>query len=781
MADIKPLYDPILGKMVMDQRSSITETTKVSGKFVGGGGGGGSGSLIPPVNLVTTEASIGGPVLTVHSDNSNFDTYTAHFISESNIFTHDTLRITANGGARGLFIKQLGEAAGLIIDALSRTYNLNDPRQTIFSIDGANTSFAMAKFVNHGVSVTNNANVFIQNTELGTLASTLTIRQAGDGRAIYIEQHDSTINPAIDIPAAKIGYRAVLNLDGGYGLFLNTAKAVSPSIGLATFQSTNVTDSNSLVKLSKAGPGYALEILQTGDNSAIYVNHSAASEAAIVTIGKLGFKTTVNTAGGFGLLVATDGTVATSPSIGLATFKDRYSLNTANLLNLDYAGKGNALYITHSDIGSSPTIDIDRNGNINSNTIIGQRIDVDNIGSGGAVGLDISNVTSLGGGAAIGIRLAAPSNGSTNYAFQLSDITGISAGGIWWGTDTNLYRSAADTLKTDDRLFIQDSNLTGNSLEIDRDGASDVADIIGLKIDVDNVGYSGGAVGIDVANITGNGANVGLRIAAPSGGSSNIALHLTDTNGIASGGITFGADVTLYRSAVDTLKTDDSLIVLGTITGSNLSGTNTGDQLIFKTIAVSGQSDIVADTTTDILTIVAGAGVTLTTNAGTDTLTIAASAKSLFDHYTDANNGTTLETDLYSDTLAASQFANNGDKVVSQYGGTFVGDATSTQRLKAYFGGTLIFDSGALGIGISIAYWDLVITCIRESASIVRCTVALNTSFATLNSYATYTKVTGLTLTNTQILKITGTAAGATGASNQITATEGFVEFKPAA
>jgi hypothetical protein len=52
-----------------------------------------------------------------------------------------------------------------------------------------------------------------------------------------------------------------------------------------------------------------------------------------------------------------------------------------------------------------------------------------------------------------------------------------------------------------------------------------------------------------------------------------------------------------------------------------ISGTNTGDQLVFKTISVSGQSDVVADTTTDTLTLVAGTGIVITTNAGTDTIT----------------------------------------------------------------------------------------------------------------------------------------------------------------
>lgn len=150
-----------------------------------------------------------------------------------------------------------------------------------------------------------------------------------------------------------------------------------------------------------------------------------------------------------------------------------------------------------------------------------------------------------------------------------------------------------------------------------------------------------------------------------------------------------------------------------------------------------------------------------------------------FTNVVDANNSGTAETDLYSNTLAAGQLATNSDIVIAQYGGVFVGDATSTQQLKAYFGGSLIFDSGALGFGVGTTNWDLYVTIIRVSASVVRCSATLNTSFASLSAYAKYTEVTGLTLANTQVLKITGQAAGVSGASSQITAKEGYIEYKP--
>lgn len=63
----------------------------------------------------------------------------------------------------------------------------------------------------------------------------------------------------------------------------------------------------------------------------------------------------------------------------------------------------------------------------------------------------------------------------------------------------------------------------------------------------------------------------------------------------------------------------------GTFSGTS-SGTNTGDQNLFSTIAVSGQSDVVADSASDTLTLVAGSNITITTNASTDSITISSTA-----------------------------------------------------------------------------------------------------------------------------------------------------------
>jgi hypothetical protein len=67
---------------------------------------------------------------------------------------------------------------------------------------------------------------------------------------------------------------------------------------------------------------------------------------------------------------------------------------------------------------------------------------------------------------------------------------------------------------------------------------------------------------------------------------------------------------------------------------ASVSGTNTGDQSVFTTIAVSGQDSVVADAASDTLTLAAGTGVTITTTAGSDTITIAASGGLAYEELT---------------------------------------------------------------------------------------------------------------------------------------------------
>jgi len=80
-------------------------------------------------------------------------------------------------------------------------------------------------------------------------------------------------------------------------------------------------------------------------------------------------------------------------------------------------------------------------------------------------------------------------------------------------------------------------------------------------------------IGVDIESMTsGSTLNVGLRI-APSTSTGAQAIQITGTPTTAAGGITFGSDVNLYRSAANTLKTDDNFTI-GAYTLPNTDGTS---------------------------------------------------------------------------------------------------------------------------------------------------------------------------------------------------------------
>lgn len=154
----------------------------------------------------------------------------------------------------------------------------------------------------------------------------------------------------------------------------------------------------------------------------------------------------------------------------------------------------------------------------------------------------------------------------------------------------------------------------------------------------------------------------------------------------------------------------------------------------------------------------------------------------LFDHYATVGNthtDGTIDT-LYTDTIAASQLANNGEKIEIEYGGSFVSSGTATREVQVFFAGTSIFDTGTLTLSLSAA-WTCYVSIIRVSATVIRYMVSFTTEGAALAAYTQVGEVTGLTLSGTNILKVTGQAAGVGAAASDVTAKMGTVMWYPAA
>ena len=126
---------------------------------------------------------------------------------------------------------------------------------------------------------------------------------------------------------------------------------------------------------------------------------------------------------------------------------------------------------------------------------------------------------------------------------------------------------------------------------------------------------------------------------------SNITVTYEDSDGTLDFSVTGGGSVseafkTISVSGQSDVVADAAADTLTLVAGSNMTITTNasgdeitfassgggGSQNLFSTISVSGQSDVVADATTDTLTLVAGSNITLTTDASSDSITIASSA-----------------------------------------------------------------------------------------------------------------------------------------------------------
>lgn len=134
------------------------------------------------------------------------------------------------------------------------------------------------------------------------------------------------------------------------------------------------------------------------------------------------------------------------------------------------------------------------------------------------------------------------------------------------------------------------------------------------------------------------------------------------------------------------------------------------------------------------------------------------------------------ETDIYSTTIPASVLATDGDKLTAMWGGNFVSTSTEQDQLKVYFGGTVIFDN-TVGPPVGTNGWCVLVDIIRVSATVIRYSVAQQY----LQGFHTTGELTGLTLTNTNILKVTGTSSGVGSGVGDILGLLGYVEWKPAA
>jgi len=199
---------------------------------------------------------------------------------------------------------------------------------------------------------------------------------------------------------------------------------------------------------------------------------------------------------------------------------------------------------------------------------------------------------------------------------------------------------------------------------------------------------------------------------AVAGQSNVVADSATDTlTLVGAGGITIttnaGTDtITITGSGGGgTLDSLSDVVITGTPTNGQVlkydSGTNTwvngtdatggggGSSNSFETIAVAGQSNVVADSATDTLTLVAGTGITITTTSGSDTITIASTVSGGATAFTGLTDRSDLTVDqFYLPAITRLVVTANGSSAYrfDQY------STTDNPTIYAISGTTIAFD-----------------------------------------------------------------------------------------
>jgi len=179
--------------------------------------------------------------------------------------------------------------------------------------------------------------------------------------------------------------------------------------------------------------------------------------------------------------------------------------------------------------------------------------------------------------------------------------------------------------------------------------------------------------------------------------------------------------------------TDISTSISGDTLTINYTGSTSGATEAFKNIAVSGQSNIVADSATDTLTFVAGTGITISTNASTDEITINATGSGSGT----VNSGTANRLAYYSSTgTIVSETTditwNEGTDVLAVAGEVQAETLTSTGAgVPTFTSGSDIVLNAASGAGevqvtgaVTISKW-LELTPLTSAPTVVAGTIAV--------------------------------------------------------
>lgn len=539
-------------------------------------------------------ATASASLISIFSDNTAYDTDVVTIRNDSTSASSVGLRVTGGAGSIGVLVdgNSTGAAGFRVRNQTAVRAGTGTAAMFVLDNNEATGSGDVMYFLNEaagkGLQIDhNNTNISLD------IDKDVTNKSSSDsGGALRIFQ-----TSVVDDAATYTKSGAVVSITSNV---TETSGTITDSAIVLDINQTHADATGTVVDIDNDGKGVALSVRGDGGFN---------TNARVVDIrvnGDLGASTGTN---GVYIYSDTAHTVADNAQRALLKVENDNASAINNTLNIKQDGTGRAIFIDNNESGRSIEIDHDFSSASSSTGVV---IDVDNASTGGAIGLDISNVTATSG-TVIGQRIALPSGGTNNYALQLSDTGGTSAGGVTFGTDVELYRSAANTLNlgTNDNLVIGVSNgysgwklTTGGAttqhaafINTSASGSGGGAGIVGASNDGaalasgDRMGFYLFGGSYDASNSTNNSAGiVGFTSEAWSSTNRGAELRFEVTaNGSTSRGVAAkfgndsklyfgtGTDTNLYRDAADRLKTDDKLVAaLGIGVGNSAAATTLG-------------------------------------------------------------------------------------------------------------------------------------------------------------------------------------------------------------
>jgi len=318
------------------------------------------------------------------------------------------------------------------------------------------------------------------------------------------------------------------------------------------------------------------------------------------------------------------GTLITSADTGTVTngMLASTSVSSAKIAsNAVLTSKINASAVTTAKIANSA---------VTADKLAGSSVTTAKLNDGSVTVDKIDGLSSFGSGTVISSAERTKLSGIEASA-DVTDATNVAAAGAVMDGDFSsngfMKRTGAGSYTVDTNTYLTSLAVTGlsdiNAFDTDLSSVSashdSLASAKAIKTYVDaNAG--GSFTSFNIKDGVGTTVNVtdGKHVQFTQG--TGITATWTDTN---SGASSDPFDITLTNTGVTSNVAGTGIGVSGATGAVTITNTDLGSsQNIFKTIAVSGQDNIVADSNNDTLTFVGGTNVTITTTAGSDTLTI---------------------------------------------------------------------------------------------------------------------------------------------------------------